>query len=72
MNPAEVAAIGDLIRDVARAGCAVLLVEHNVKLVMGVCERVTVLEFGKVIADGTPAQVAADPAVVAAYLGSDA
>jgi branched-chain amino acid transport system permease protein len=72
MNPVEVSAVGALIREVAAAGCSVLLVEHNVKLVMGVCERVTVLEFGKVIADGPPAEVAADPAVIAAYLGGEA
>jgi len=71
MNPAEVASIAALIRDLARGGHSVLLVEHNVKLVMDVCQRITVLDFGKVIADGAPAAVAADPAVVAAYLGGD-
>ncbi len=71
MNPVEVAAIGELIREVGRQGHSVLLVEHNVKLVMEVCHRITVLNFGRVIADGAPAAVSADPAVVAAYLGSE-
>ncbi len=72
MNPVEVQAVAALIRSVAAGGRSVLLIEHNVKLVMDVCDRITVLDFGKVIAEGTPAEVARDPAVVAAYLGSGA
>jgi ABC-type branched-subunit amino acid transport system ATPase component len=72
MNPAEVEAIGALIREVAQQGHSVLLVEHNVPLVMSVSDRVTVVSFGKVIARGRPAEVARDPAVIAAYLGNDA
>ena len=71
MNPVEVKGVAELIRQVAAEGHAVLLVEHNVRLVMGVCDRITVLNFGKVIAEGTPAVVAADPAVITAYLGSE-
>jgi ABC-type branched-subunit amino acid transport system ATPase component len=70
MNPAEVQAVAALIRQVAAEGHSVLLIEHNVKLVMDVCDRITVLDFGKVIAAGGPADVARDPAVVTAYLGS--
>jgi ABC-type branched-subunit amino acid transport system ATPase component len=71
MNAAEVAAVEKLIREVAAEGRSVLLVEHNVRLVMEVSDRITVLNFGKVIADGEPKAVASDPAVIAAYLGTE-
>jgi len=70
MNAVEVQSVAALIRRVAAEGHSVLLIEHNVKLVMDVCDRITVLNFGKVIAEGPPAAVAKDPAVIAAYLGS--
>ncbi len=69
MNPNEAAAVARLVREVANEGRAVLLIEHNVRLVMELCDRVTVLNFGKVIARGAPVEIGKDPAVIAAYLG---
>jgi ABC-type branched-subunit amino acid transport system ATPase component len=72
MNAAEVQAVAAVIRQVAKEGQSVVLVEHNVQLVMQVCDRITVLNFGKVIAHGDPQHVASHPEVIAAYLGSEA
>ncbi len=69
MNPVEVEAVAALIVKVAAEGHSVLLVEHNVRLVMEVCHAITVVNFGKVIAEGPPAHVAEHPAVITAYLG---
>jgi ABC-type branched-subunit amino acid transport system ATPase component len=68
-NPAEKQRLMQLIRDIRDAGNTVLLVEHDMKLVMGVCDRIVVLEFGKKVAEGTPAEIQANPVVIAAYLG---
>ncbi|GAA3629075.1 ABC transporter ATP-binding protein [Kineosporia mesophila] len=69
LGPADVLDLSTTIREVAAGGCAVLLVEHHVDFVMGVCDRVVVLDFGRVIATGRPEEVRRDPAVEEAYLG---
>lgn len=68
-NPAEKVALMDLIRKIRADGYTVLLIEHDMRLVMGVTDRIVVLEFGKKIADGLPSEIRDNPAVVAAYLG---
>jgi len=68
-NPAEKVALMDLIRKIRSDGYTVLLIEHDMRLVMGVTDRIVVLEFGKKIAEGVPAEIRDNPAVIAAYLG---
>ena len=64
--------LGACLRALADQGQSMLLIEHDMGLVLGICDRVVVLEFGEVIADGPPEVVRADPLVIAAYLGSGA
>jgi branched-chain amino acid transport system ATP-binding protein len=66
------AALGERLRQVVDAGITILLVDHDMGLVLRVCDAVHVLEFGTLLASGTPDEIRADPAVVAAYLGTRA
>lgn len=72
LNPVETAQIDELIKKIARGGTTVVLVEHDMKLVMGVSDHILVLDYGRKLAEGTAAEVRANPDVIRAYLGAGA
>ncbi len=72
MNPQETMALMEMIRRIRDKGLTILLVEHDMKLVMGICDRVAVLDYGEKIADGTPKEIQSNQRVIAAYLGEAA
>lgn len=72
LNPVETAAIDELIKRIARGGTTIILVEHDMKLVMGVSDHILVLDYGRKLAEGSAAEVRANPDVIRAYLGAGA
>jgi branched-chain amino acid transport system ATP-binding protein len=72
MNPRETRMLVDLVHAIMRTGVTVVLIEHDMKLVMTLCQRLVVLDHGTLIADGSPEEIRENPQVIEAYLGRGA
>jgi ABC-type branched-subunit amino acid transport system ATPase component len=70
MRQGEASVVADLLRTLCREGMTILLIEHNMSFVMSLCSRITVLDFGRVLTTGSPAEVRACREVIEAYLGA--
>ena len=71
LNPTEIATLVELIRDIHAAGVSILLIEHNMRAVMALSQRIVVLSFGERVAEGPPSDIARHPRVIEAYLGEE-
>jgi branched-chain amino acid transport system ATP-binding protein len=71
MNPSEKTILMDEIRNIRQRGYGVFMIEHDMRFVMGLCDRIAVLNFGRIIAEGTPDEIRNNPEVIEAYLGRE-